>query len=37
MESVAGPQGRAILERVLNQIDKAEAKFLAENGNREFW
>jgi hypothetical protein len=32
MESVAGPQGRAMLEKVLNQIDKAEAKFLAENG-----
>jgi hypothetical protein len=35
IEQVAGPQGRATLAKVLDQIGKAEAKFLAENGNGE--
>jgi len=35
MEQVTGPQGRAPLEGILEQIGKAEAKFLAENGNGE--
>jgi hypothetical protein len=33
IERIAGPQGRAMLERMLDQIDKAEAKFLAEMAN----
>ena len=33
IEQVAGAHGRAMLAEVLDQIGKAEAKFLAENGN----